>query len=374
MNGRHLSPWRSLLLPLLGLMLLVGCAAPNLFSATVTAAPIQIVAPSDGQLLAVGHPVEITAIAEDRLGVAAVNFYVDEVLVGTTTPPFPQSYFVVVQRWIPDRATSYRIRAELISQQPGQSPAQATIAVLASTSVTPIPDTPTSTATPTSTGTVVPATFTPSPTPTITQTPTQTATPTPRSEPCVDQAEFVSDVTVPPGSTVGAGASFVKTWRVRNASDCFWDSNYSLVFVSDSRMGGDTVSLRTVEVGSTLDISVQLTAPSAPGAYVGRWRLQNPQGASFGPTLEVSITVPPACTNPTIHVFEANPATIAPGQASILRWDVSGATEIRLVPGGEGGVFARDELEVRLTQTTDYRLTATVGECSVEDTVRVTVQ
>jgi hypothetical protein len=52
---------------------------------------------------------------------------------------------------------------------------------------------------------------------------------TPIPIPC-NQASFVTDVTIPDGSSFVAGASFVKTWRVRNSGACAWGSGYSIIF------------------------------------------------------------------------------------------------------------------------------------------------
>ena len=52
-----------------------------------------------------------------------------------------------------------------------------------------------------------------------------------------DLAQFVRDVTIPDGSTYAPGATFTKTWRLRNAGTCTW-SGYVLVFDSGDAMNG----------------------------------------------------------------------------------------------------------------------------------------
>lgn len=37
-----------------------------------------------------------------------------------------------------------------------------------------------------------------------------------------DVSEFIADVTVPDGSEVRAGSTFVKTWELRNAGTVAW--------------------------------------------------------------------------------------------------------------------------------------------------------
>ncbi len=99
-----------------------------------------------------------------------------------------------------------------------------------------------------------------------------------------DWAQYVADVTVPDGTNFEAGTSFTKTWRLKNIGSCTWTTGYSLVFSSGEKMGGpDSVPLPSnVAPGQTVDISVNLTAPSVPGAYRGFWMLKNASGAVFG--------------------------------------------------------------------------------------------
>jgi LysM repeat protein len=78
-----------------------------------------------------------------------------------------------------------------------------------------------------------------------------------------NQADMVSDVTVPDGTTVAAGSTFTKTWRLKNTGTCTWTSAYLLVFDHGEPMGAPATSpLTTVNVapGSTVDVSVNLKA------------------------------------------------------------------------------------------------------------------
>src|SRR4030065_215642 len=140
-------------------------------------------------------------------------------------------------------------------------------------------------ATPTSPVIVLP-TNTPYP-PTNTPLPTNTPVPptvTPIPIPC-DRGQFVSDVSVPDNTEIGAGTTFVKTWRLKNNGSCTWTSGYALVFYSGDAMGGppsSTITNGTVPPGSPTDISVSLIAPNTPGTYKGNWRLRNSGGAVFG--------------------------------------------------------------------------------------------
>lgn len=111
-----------------------------------------------------------------------------------------------------------------------------------------------------------------------------TVEPTPEIEVCSNRAEFVVDVTVPDGSDFTPGQSFVKTWRLRNSGTCTWTSSYKLVFDHGDAMGGPaSLSLPgLVHPGQMVDLSVNLTAPGAEGAYTGYWLLRTSEGALFG--------------------------------------------------------------------------------------------
>ena len=116
----------------------------------------------------------------------------------------------------------------------------------------------------------------------------QTANVEPQTEttlslPC-DWAQFISDVTIPDGSSLAPGFSFTKTWRLMNAGNCSWTPAYKLVYASGDLMGavGAVSFLHDVKSGETVDISVELTAPQQPGTYQGNWMLKNAQGQVFG--------------------------------------------------------------------------------------------
>jgi len=129
------------------------------------------------------------------------------------------------------------------------------------------------------------ATFTQAPsfTPPATITSAPSITPT-IAVPC-DRAQFVTDVTIPDGTDFAPGATFTKTWRLRNNGTCTWTSGYALVFDSGVALGGPAsqqLTTGTVAPGQTIDVSVNLTAPAAVGTYRGNWRLRNASGAVFG--------------------------------------------------------------------------------------------
>jgi hypothetical protein len=138
------------------------------------------------------------------------------------------------------------------------------------------PQAPTATAA-ANTPTSVPPTATnvpPTPVP-----PTPTATPIP----CY-WAKFVNDVTVPDGTDYYPGDKFTKTWRLKNYGTCTWASDVDLVFTDGNAMSGPAVVdlNKTVYPGETIDVSVELVAPSTKGSYTGYWMLRSNNGVLFG--------------------------------------------------------------------------------------------
>jgi hypothetical protein len=136
----------------------------------------------------------------------------------------------------------------------------------------------------------------------VSELPTSTpepATPAPQAQPqtggpaCL-YATFVADVTVQDGMVMAPGATFTKTWRIKNIGSCPWDSGYKLVFESGDAMTTTTSAAlpKTVYPDETVDISVNMTAPTTDGVYTGKWRIATPYGGTFGVGLnDQSLTV-----------------------------------------------------------------------------------
>ena len=156
-----------------------------------------------------------------------------------------------------------------------------------------------------------------------TNTPPPPATETPTSSPqptvtagCDDSSEFVSDVTIPDNMRIAPGQSFTKTWRLRNSGACDWTSSFAAVFVDGSSMGGITVVplARLVPSNTTVDISIQLTAPTTNGVHRGSYRLRNASDVPFGTLTYVQILVGPTPTPPA-EVYREGKLTIDNGSS-----------------------------------------------------------
>jgi hypothetical protein len=80
------------------------------------------------------------------------------------------------------------------------------------------------------------------------------------------------------------GESFTKIWRLQNTGTCTWTSEYTISFFSGSPMSAPQMLnlLENVEPGSTVDLAVDMVAPTAGGLYQGNWKLQNSSSDWFG--------------------------------------------------------------------------------------------
>lgn len=157
---------------------------------------------------------------------------------------------------------------------------------------------------------------------------TITARPAQAASRC-DSAQFIADVTIPDGTRMGPGLAFTKTWRLKNIGTCTWTTSYGLVFSSGAQMGGPSLlNLSTsVPPGQTVDLSVNLAAPSTVGHYIGYWKLSNASGVVFGLGLNadkawwVEINVagspPPPPINARDFDFGTSTSPVAPGYVQV---------------------------------------------------------
>src|ERR1043165_3233543 len=78
-----------------------------------------------------------------------------------------------------------------------------------------------------------------------------------------NQAQFISDLSAPDGSSFAPGTAFTKTWRLMNIGTCTWRTSYSLVWVGGEVMNAPLSSKLPVSVapGQMVDISINLVTP-----------------------------------------------------------------------------------------------------------------
>jgi hypothetical protein len=125
--------------------------------------------------------------------------------------------------------------------------------------------------------------------------PTATATNTPQVEatrqpsatptPACNQIAFVKDVTIPDNTDFSPGATFTKTWRLKNSGICAWNPNYALVVDGKNTLNAPDAVLftgTTIQPGETVDVSVDLRAPDLAGTYRTNFKLRSDGGEVFG--------------------------------------------------------------------------------------------
>jgi hypothetical protein len=141
------------------------------------------------------------------------------------------------------------------------------------------------------------ATATPIIPPAVISTATLTNTPS-YSDSCYYDS-VVTDENIPDGTEIYTGESFEKTWEFYNSGTCSWNEDFSLVFIKGRRMGGTTVYLGDyVYPGEYIEVTVDLTAPSSEGEYVGYWQLLDGNGILFGdkPYIDIEVIIKPTAT------------------------------------------------------------------------------
>jgi hypothetical protein len=158
---------------------------------------------------------------------------------------------------------------------------------------TPAPDVQTALAPLASPTPSVAATLTPEPG--FTLLPATPLTPIPLTNtptPCENNAEFISDLTVPDFTQVVPGAVIDKRWQIRNTGACDWGPGYRVVFFEGNSMNAAAEhALYPAKAGNEAVVQIAMTAPPVPGDYTGRWQLRDEQGKTFGQVLFIKITV-----------------------------------------------------------------------------------
>lgn len=109
---------------------------------------------------------------------------------------------------------------------------------------------------------------------------------------CVNDAVFLSDLTVPDGTVVQPGQVLDKRWSVRNAGTCDWGPDYRLIAVPPNPFAGEApLALYPARAGADAVWQVMVRVPGQKGEIVGRWQAQAPDGTTFGQQVFIKIEV-----------------------------------------------------------------------------------
>jgi hypothetical protein len=197
--------------------------------------------------------------------------------------------------------------------------------------------------------------------PTFTSVPTlaPTATPIPPT-PTEAEALYVSnvqDVTIPAGTVLKGGQSFVKTWRITNGGTAAWLASYRIVFVSGDSMGVNSITLgKQVNPGATYEVSATFIAPVTAGKHVASFMIETDNGYSFG--LGRLAGEPWSIRITSENVFAATGASLSP---SVNPYSGTCPATINLVPSittnGSGTVTYYIKTSAGISDT--YSLTFT---------------
>ena len=148
-------------------------------------------------------------------------------------------------------------------------------------------------------------------------------------------AQLVEHVTVPEGTILLPGQTFVKTWRLRNSGTSAWGAGYTVAFAGDEQMGGpESAPLTATEPQRATNVSLTLTAPMTAGEQRGTWRVREPGGALFGDALPVVIRV-----TADAQAIDLLPYLRGDGRIYVLRYEWGGGGQQQVQTQHEGNRF-----------------------------------
>lgn len=136
-------------------------------------------------------------------------------------------------------------------------------------------------------------TFAPTPLPPGVTADPATIRPSP-TQPCQDDLSFQTDLTIPDGSDVSAGATMDKRWEVQNSGSCNWSDGYTLRLIAGIDLGANPEqALYPARSGTHAVIRMVFQAPIEPGTYRSAWQAHSPSGDPFGDPIFIDFSVPP---------------------------------------------------------------------------------
>ncbi|HET6845632.1 MAG TPA: NBR1-Ig-like domain-containing protein [Anaerolineales bacterium] len=170
-----------------------------------------------------------------------------------------------------------------------------------------------------------------------------------------DNAAYVSDVTIPDGTTMKPGEKFTKTWRIYNSGSCAWTTSYRINFVSGDSMGGASTALSAgIPAGSQADVSVALTAPTTNGTFKGNWRMLNASGQPFGSVIYVEIKVGAGSTVTPGPSPTGGPSPTSSGTSFTISGNAGVGSGVTVKCQGDG---QKPSFDATVTNAGDYTCT-----------------
>lgn len=97
-----------------------------------------------------------------------------------------------------------------------------------------------------------------------------------------DSSEFVRDVTIPDGTLVSSGQSFLKSWEIKNSGNTPWVGRRLKRIGAPSGPGligsSESVPIPNTMPGDHVVISVQMIAPECAGSSTCQWKMVDEHG------------------------------------------------------------------------------------------------
>lgn len=170
---------------------------------------------------------------------------------------------------------------------------------------------------------------------------------------CMNNAEFIEDVTVPDGTVMSPGEHFRKVWRLKNTGTCIWDRSYRVVSSGNFHMGGQQSAYmeKKTEPGETADITMNLTAPVIYGSFESEYMLEDGAGNRFGITGTTTKKEMPFWLKLTVN---------DPADCSIVRvspyavWRFSDFDSVFRIKNNSEDEWKTEEIDVRIISGADY--------------------
>jgi hypothetical protein len=113
-----------------------------------------------------------------------------------------------------------------------------------------------------------------------------------RQSNCVNQLEFLDDLTIPDGTEVLPGEKITKRWLIQNTGSCNWTSSYSMQLISGLALGAEKMQgLYPARQSTKAILEITFSVPDNPGRYNSWWQAYDSDSNRFGDPFYVEISV-----------------------------------------------------------------------------------
>jgi hypothetical protein len=136
--------------------------------------------------------------------------------------------------------------------------------------------------------------------------PSMTPPPTPITK---ENLQYVADTSIPDGTTLPSGQTFVKGWLVFNNGQTAWKQNWALHLVSGPGFGARAIPVPPTQQCRSANIVAQMRSPGRIGTFKSVWQMEDAQGHPFGQRLTLVVTLTRAGVRPTpVPTLPSTPA------------------------------------------------------------------